>query len=318
MLTADDGLGRELAELTDDCLTIGSQLADAASRLIHLQALPSTELIGRIEALRGDWDDLLSRVSAAAQSAFLTPPNFPGPTVSLTQTIAIAEGTIAACRFEAERVDSRATVFQVLTKVQRLKSQDGSTIEGLAELCHQASVMAKRISESPDPSSLEDYALILEGTHRYCQLLSLIEDLEDRVDERDDLLIECTISLGRQIARAASRRQLCLASDDAIDPPSAPGSAVTDPRSPRNPQPKKRRWTPKEGPRAGFPHRSSSRRRTISRLATSAIQMRPSRPSHREVAASWRHDPGRLSYLPAIRPGWCVNRTLRYRQSRTR
>jgi hypothetical protein len=251
MLTADDGLGRELAELTDDCLTIGSQLADAASRLIDLQALPSTELIGRIEALRGDWDDLLSRVSAAAQSALLTPPNFPDPTVSLTQTIAIAEGTIAACRFEAERVDSRATVFQVLTKVQRLQSQDGSTVEGLAELCHQASVMAKRISESPDPSSLEDYALILEGTHRYCQLLSLIEDLEDRVDERDDLLIECTISLGRQIARAASRRQLCLASDDAIDPPSAPGSAVTDPPKSEKPTTEETPVDPEGGSQSG-------------------------------------------------------------------
>lgn len=224
-------LRQALDRLIIECQAVGRLWKDASSRLVRVEALPPVELVHRVEKLRSDWESLLADASRSTGEGNRNPVAPPDPTTTLIEAIAFVEDALTYRQRHAQR----AVVLDRVSKVMRLETRDGPALLNIAELRAKAMAFVQCVHEAAVPDSLEGFAEIAEGTHPYCQLLTLVEPSDSQSTDRASLAMDCALSFGREITKAAVEGRLAVATAAGADPTEIAEPAALGPASAAGP-----------------------------------------------------------------------------------
>jgi hypothetical protein len=212
-------LREDLGRLTTECQVIGQLWEAAARRMIDGEALPPADLIERLGRLRSEWDGLLADASTVVAEGNRGHDALPDPAGSLLEAVAFVEQALASRKRREAREAVRGVVLDRLSRVTMLVAREGSAPPKLADLRAEAMALVRLVDEAQEPELLGDFAAIADGTHRYCQLLDLVEPAENPGTDRNLLLIDCAWSFGPEIAKAVAKGELLVSLGDGTEAP---------------------------------------------------------------------------------------------------
>jgi len=185
----------EAQKFSDECRELGSQLAQAAECLDHLDSIPEDDLFNRIRDLRARGRALL---------ALAVRESCDGLDVEASEDGRSPAATIAFARKVASEVQARSSirvrVRDLLGRVGRIAPYDGRPRPELDGIHTSAAALLEVLESSEDWFSSPEIAELAGGAHPLAQLLFLIERGEAPLEERAGRIIDLSLTLDRKLA----------------------------------------------------------------------------------------------------------------------
>jgi hypothetical protein len=215
--TAD--LSGAVQDFTSRCRDLGRRLTELGGDLEQLTRLPPEDLDAQLSRLRQEFVALRQRaVHLATQEGLPSVPRpdeltVPAALVSLYQQIADAWASRTRQR------QLRESGLAILDRVLSLAARDGSALPPLAAGGTTAAAMREAVLKAIDVAAVPGLVDLVEATHPFRDLLTLVEQFDHLDDERwDELEQRLRQSLAPAWARAAVRGRLLLPSQPSPAP----------------------------------------------------------------------------------------------------
>ena len=224
---------KHFATLTERFAGLATKLAQAARELQVSGTLPADSLFEELTAAQGEFVDLRSTVLDAAASLSVALPSMTEMN-SLKALEPVVRGVAEAIAEEERRAataEARKRALAVLDRVLAISHADDPGFPTLVKCQAKAKELRQTVM---DPKAFETGAApALETTPAFAALLTLIEGREHLDDERFAALEDSVSqSFGRQLAVAATRGKLSIASAVTLAaPPAAPRPSPQQPRT---------------------------------------------------------------------------------------
>ena len=224
---------KHFATLTERFAGLATKLAQAARELQVSGTLPADSLFEELTAAQGEFVDLRSTVLDAAASLSVALPSMTEMN-SLKALEPVVRGVAEAIAEEERRAataEARKRALAVLDRVLAISHADDPGFAALVQCQAKAKALRNAVM---DPKAFEmATAPMLETTPAFAALLTLIEGREHLDDERFAALEDSVSqSFGRQLAVAATRGKLSIASAVTLAaPPAAPRPSPQQPRT---------------------------------------------------------------------------------------
>ena len=221
------------ATLTERFAGLATKLAQAARELQVSGTLPAESLFEELAAAQGEFVDLRSTALDAASSLSVAAPSMAavGSLKALEPVVRAVAEAIAAEERRAATAEARKRALAVLDRVLAISHADDPGFPTLVQCQAKAKALRNAVM---DPKAFETGAApALETTPAFAALLTLIEGREQLDDERFAALEDSVSqSFGRQLAVAATRGKLSIASAVTLAaPPAAPRPSPQQPRT---------------------------------------------------------------------------------------
>ena len=202
---------KQLTELEQVFCQLEARLSEASRKLLDPGIPISQQLIQELDESRKNFIQLRDKVLELAESLVVSPMLQAEKIGSLAEIKSVLDRVNLAEKQKSAIALVRDSALRVLERILAIAHRVESNFQSLLECQQKARQLQRAISESQESDLHPDTQLLANGNHPFCQLLTLISELEVADYEHlFSLQNAVATSFGIPLAMAAVRRELTI------------------------------------------------------------------------------------------------------------